>query len=643
MVFGPTPMRRLYLAVPIEYEDQVLTAMGEMGTVHLISEFQVKRAEKSRIIDINTRLERLNERLDAILAEEASVKLAQTKVEGLAPKNFEEAEGLLTKAETELNDFVSELERSEKEIKELTALKDMLYCLVLNGLRTDEVGVFRHVFVKGGFLRSSLTGKLNSFLGGTSVVSVPLTGRPRENFVLVAGLNEDRSFTEQALKVLNFEELAFPSGLAADPKVASGEIEKTIKLKENQIGKTREKMMALKASLGSLSPYVSEAMRYEEAKELVVRTQKRSIFHGWVPRDKIDALKVRVEQVVPKESIYFRVEEPRKEDTVPVEFRSGRVIRAFEIFTNLQGVPGYFEINPTPIYTLLYVIMFGMMFGDIGGGIVLMILGLLITRMRRGLFAFSLSATKKIAVILILCGVMTVIFGFFYGVFFLVKTPWPYLLSPLNNFEEILVIALAFGVAQIILSLTLNVINMIRRDEHLKAMLGDRGIIALVFYVSGVVVAYAFIRERNLGVFFSGYTTVFSSIALASLFLIFFSPLLGSVLGREKTPIGQKLLEGFGQGLESFIAFIANSVSYIRLAAFAIAHEAIAVAAVVLGSVFGSVLSLLLLNMLDFVVEGFASFIQSLRLMYYEFSTRFFLKNGIAYQPFKIGPIRMKI
>jgi V/A-type H+-transporting ATPase subunit I len=292
---------------------------------------------------------------------------------------------------------------------------------------------------------------------------------------------------------------------------------------------------------------------------------------------------------------------------------------------------------------LLYVVMFGMMFGDIGAGIVLIILGVIITRLHKGLFAFSLNASKQIAHIMISCGFLTVVFGFIYGVFFLVRTPLPNLLNPLTNFEQIIVIALVFGVAQIILSLILNITNMIRRKEPLKAILGERGITGLVFYGSAVVAGYTFISNTSLEVFFQGYTLIFTLIALVALALILFSPLIESLLKKENDPVSKKLLEGFGQGIESFIAFIANSVSYIRLAAFAIAHEAIGVAAIVLAGVFGTVLSLVLLNTLDFAVEGFASFIQSLRLMYYEFSTRFFLKNGIPYQPFRLGQVRMKI
>jgi vacuolar-type H+-ATPase subunit I/STV1 len=643
MVFGPTPMRRLYLAVPIEYEDQVLTKIGELGTVQLIREFQVKRAEKSKFVDIKNRFERLNEKLYAVLPRETARKLALPTGEVPAQEDLVEVEKSLTQNEMELDNLIGRLERLEREVKERTVLREKLNYLVQIGLRTDEVGIFTHLFVKIGFLRSPSAARLVTYTSGTSIISSSFPGRPRENLVIIAGLNDDRPFAEQTLKLLNFEEITLPKDLNPDPKLALEETENAVKLGEKEIAEVMEKVAKIMVKTVTLTPYVNEAVQYEEAKERLIRTKKKSLIHGWIPFSKVDAFRTQIEQVVPKESVYLNIEKPKPEDTVPVQYTSKGIVKAFELFTFLQGVPNYFEVNPTPIYSLLYVLMFGMMFGDVGAGIVLMVLGLLITRLRKGLFAFSISATKKIARIMIGCGFLTTVFGFVYGVFFLVRTPWPYLFSPLIDLQEIMIIALGFGVAQIILSLILNIVNMVRKKRPLESILGERGIIALLFYVSGVVAGYTFIVEKRLEVFFQGITAIFSSIALASLALIFLSPLIESLLEHDETPILVKLLEGFGKGLEAFIAFIANSVSYIRLAAFAIAHEAIGVAAVVLGTVFGSVLSLILLNVLDFSVEGFASFIQSLRLMYYEFSTRFFLKTGIAYEPFKVSHVKIKI
>lgn len=111
--------------------------------------------------------------------------------------------------------------------------------------------------------------------------------------------------------------------------------------------------------------------------------------------------------------------------------------------------------------------------------------------------------------------------------------------------------------------------------------------------------------------------------------------MIETVIERKKARLSEKLIEGFGGGLETFITSLANSVSYIRLAAFAIAHGALGLAAVILSSITGPIASYVLINIIVFFVDGFAVLIQSLRLMYYEFSTKFYIGDGTQYKPFK--------
>jgi V/A-type H+-transporting ATPase subunit I len=112
---------------------------------------------------------------------------------------------------------------------------------------------------------------------------------------------------------------------------------------------------------------------------------------------------------------------------------------------------------------------------------------------------------------------------------------------------------------------------------------------------------------------------------------------------QHETKVSDKLIEGFGEGLETFIVLIANSVSYIRLAAFAIAHGALGLAAIIFAPIVGSIPSYVLMNIIVFLVEGFAALIQSLRLMYYEFSTKFYVDKGVQYKPFRVISLKTKI
>jgi V/A-type H+-transporting ATPase subunit I len=380
----------------------------------------------------------------------------------------------------------------------------------------------------------------------------------------------------------------------------------------------------------------------EEAKGLVARTKKKVLVHGWIPADKAERLKKMIEEVVPAERVYLKFEEPKPEDKVPVDFSNKGVLGSFAVFTNLQGTPDYFEINPTLIYALLYATMFGIMFGDIGGGAIFVAIGIILTQLRGGLLVFSKNATRKLGQILIVCGIAAVIGGFLYGELFLIEITKPILLRPIDSTAEISIIALIFGLLQIMLAMALNIINKLRKKDSLAAIFGARGVAGLVYYSAGIVLAVAFINNMQFSVFLQRGVVLFTSVALIALLLIFLSPMIESFGRHEGAKIGEKLTEGFGEGLETLIVLLANSVSYIRLAAFAIAHGALGLAAVIFAPTIGAVPSYVVMNLIVFVIEGFAALIQSLRLMYYEFSTKFYVDGGVRYQPFKPIPLKTR-
>jgi V/A-type H+-transporting ATPase subunit I len=446
---------------------------------------------------------------------------------------------------------------------------------------------------------------------------------------------KDQNLAGEALKLLNFEEITFPDNLNPEPKRALEEVKNNIELKQKEIRNIKEEFLDIKKKINFFEPYVSNTLQIAEAESLIAETKKKSLIHGWIPTENIDLLKNNIEATVPKESMYLKFDNPNPEDRVPVRLENKGVFESFDIFTRLQGVPDYFEINPTPIYTILYSIMFGMMFGDMGGGAVFIILGFLLTRLRKGLFSFSSSITHKLGIILISCGISAMFFGFLYNNFFLVKIEPRTLLNPVQDVTQIMIIALIFGVIQIALALVLNIINDARRKKPLKAIFGSHGIVGLTYYLSGVFLAVMFIKHMNLAVFLQQGIILFTIVAIFSLILVFLSPIIETLVEHENAKISEKVTEGFGEGLEMFISYIANSVSYIRLAAFAIAHEALGFAPIIFAPAIGIIPSLIIMNIIVFMIEGFASFIQSLRLMYYEFSTKFYVGDGVEYKPFK--------
>jgi len=642
-VFRPTSMKRFYLAVPIEYEEVVLKRIVELSAVQLTRDIPVESLEKNELLELGQRFIRLYERIKSIAGGSALEKNAKEHYDVQPQVDPSVVKSFLDKIEAKLDESMKTMEKLQEDIGILKVTEERLAFLRTYGLKIDQIGNFPHIFVKVGIINSASLPRLRSFTGGTSVVVVSGTARPRENLVATIGLNEDRQLTEKILKLLNFEEFAFPENLNPDPAKAIQEVRDRVRSDESQVQKTKESLAKASIEFHTYELWVTTTLRVEEAKGLVARTKTKCLIHGWIPSEKTELLKSKIEEVVPADKVYLKFEDPKPEDKVPVEFKNKGLISSFEVFTNLQGVPDYFEVNPTAIYAILYVTMFGMMFGDIGCGAIFVVLGFFFTRLRKGLLMFSGQAARKIGIILMTCGASAVFFGFLYGEFFLTKITPAILLKPLDNIPEISIIALIFGVGQIMLAMVLNTINKLRKQDSLTAVFGSRSITGIAYYSAGIFLAIAFINKMSFSVFLQQGVYLLTLIALVSLVLIFLSPAIEAFVRHKGARLTEKLVEGFGEGLETLIVLIANSVSYIRLAAFAVAHGALGLAAIIFAPTIGTLPSFILMNVIVFVIEGFAALIQSLRLMYYEFSTKFYVDNGIRYQPLRIIPLETKI
>jgi V/A-type H+-transporting ATPase subunit I len=95
--------------------------------------------------------------------------------------------------------------------------------------------------------------------------------------------------------------------------------------------------------------------------------------------------------------------------------------------------------------------------------------------------------------------------------------------------------------------------------------------------------------------------------------------------------------EGIGGLLMTFVEGLANMFSFLRIAAFALAHVSLSVASEQMGHAIGNpILALVIMNIIALSFEFVSSSVQSLRLLYYEFMGKFFHGGGMPFRPFKI-------
>lgn len=102
--------------------------------------------------------------------------------------------------------------------------------------------------------------------------------------------------------------------------------------------------------------------------------------------------------------------------------------------------------------------------------------------------------------------------------------------------------------------------------------------------------------------------------------------------------------------LEKFISMLSNTLSYVRVGAFAIVHAGFTGAVFVIArlagggeeSGFGYWAVVVLGNLFVIALEGFIVTIQTMRLHYYEFFSKFFRGGGSAYEPLALATAQEK-
>lgn len=641
----PVKMKKIYLAIPRRYETEVLEEIGKLGAIQLISE-RATIGEEPENLDLYDRFLRIDERINTLINTLYNIRekfsSSSQKQQSKPTPQYEEIKTLkttLNEIKMYVNDYekkVDELTRRvdmlQKELEELSIIKERLSLMQASDIDINSVGDHKFIFVKVGLLNNALIPKLDEYLRDFKVVYDVKQVKPRESLVVIVALNEYKTNVEKALTLLNFNEFKFPENLPSNPKEALEDLDKRISLKINELEDLTKTVQEVRKDLRSRRDYVGFL---REAKASLLRTKNLSIVQGWIPERLIKNLENKVSQLTSK-IFYLKVEDPREDEEVPVELANKGLLKHFELLTVVQGIPSYKEIDPTLFYSILFPIMYGMMFGDVGNGLIILIWGFLFYKRSKPFLGIPRRALNRLGIIMMIGGLSAMIFGILYGSVFLDETLLhPLWLRPTENINGIMAIALEFGVAQLIIALILNIINNISRGEIKEAVFSGKGVIGLVYYIVGIILAIKLIKGGlQLSLFLTPDNQPLTFSALALLAIIFLSPTIKHIGSHHS--LGENMIEGFGEFIEVFLSYITNSISYVRLAAFAIAHGVLASFAHILGESIGLLPSLLLVNIIVILIEGFAAGIQSIRLIYYEFSTKFFKGNGTRFKPIKL-------
>ncbi len=645
----PAEMKELRIVTLDEHVDGVIKKIEALGSVHLtdIKEFleewegliEPSRADAVLIktSELLTRIDNIITLLRPLTEGKKSLKemLFKERIEEKGEKikvdeiRLEEIEKELSRLEKTATTLIGENERLTEELSNTKELSGVLKILEEFGVDLDFVGEKEFISMYAGKLPSRNLEELGSTLEAVSgenhfVVSKEIPGEEEDSsfaFVVIVTLKKGKEEVERALMRLNFEPWQRPPGeIPEGIKDAIVEVETRIKRLENEIEGKEHEIAEIRRTRFSDLLVMQELVQIEENKAKVKilfgKSEHVRVIEGWTPKDEFENVIEGIREETGGFSV-IEVREPKREDVrVPTLLNNPRIIKPFESVVKMYSPPLYKDIDPTIITAITFPVLFGFMFPDIGHGFLLLLLGLALMFAFKGLG----KETRGMGVIVVLCGLCSLVAGALFGEFFgfseyashLVKDSVgvliphslifePLWFEPIPNLTVMFVVTLLIGVAHMGLGLLLNGINNLTNRD----LFGGISVVVKIWCLFGalyfllVLVRSSLIgQEEGIAIFIVSFLSLIGLkegimffIALPIILLCILKIVSelrhgeggehsnGSNSNGEKTEKRAImdyliiLIDGVIDALlENFFRFLSNTVSYGRILALALAH-----------------------------------------------------------------------
>lgn len=443
---------------------------------------------------------------------------------------------------------------------------------------------------------------------------------------------------------MHFERCYLPDEYEGTPVEAGHVLDGRIRERQSQIDQIereiQEYVSSRKEELTAAWSRISSFSTNYDVRKLAALTKHDShnfyILCGWMTEGDAKSLQKEVEN---DEDTFCIIEDDHDNimSSPPTKMKNPGLFKPFEMFVEMYGLPSYTELDPTIIIAVTYSVLFGFMFGDAGQGLCLLIGGYLLYRFKK----------LRLAGITSCCGVFSVIFGLLFGSVFgfedLLEPVW---LRPqqamtdlpfIGRLNTVFVVAIAIGMGIILMCMVFNIINSLRSHDVERTYFDTNGVAGLVFYFALASVIVLFMTGRPLPAAF-----ILAVMFVIPLLIIFFKEPLTAFVEKKaegiEDGVGMFITQGIFELFEVLLSYFSNTLSFVRVGAFAVSHAAMMQVVLMLagaeagGSVnWGIVIGG---NLFVCGMEGLIVGIQVLRLEYYELFSRFYRGSGRAFEPY---------
>jgi len=507
---------------------------------------------------------------------------------------------------------------AEADVSAYEAARHQLELLAPLAVPVEDLRRLNHLHLTIGTLPDDNVERVAAALFQISFVLLPLEHRGGRTLVVAAAAREDARVLDRALGSAFFEPVELPTGVTGPPAEALETVNRELERARARVAESASARDALAREIGDdVRRALARARRDLEVCETLRNVPFREglyVLAGWMPKPRVEAVAQRVRAVAAEPVVVEVLPAARGHRSVPSLVRNPAWLRPFEVIVDTFGLPGYDELNPTLVTAVVFLLTYGMMFGDLGHGALLALAGLLLRRV------------SSFGTVVAAAGASAALFGALYGVAFGHPVMAPLWLQPLHAIFPLLIAAVAAGAVILNLGFALNLVTTWRSGDRPRFWLGASGVLDLALYwalLGGGLAAFGGLVSVRL------WLGLVAPLALA---VWFRDPLIAWAHGRRPA-FAEHAVTGFFELFETVISNVSNTLSFIRLGAFAVAHEGLSAMVLQYGLAPGGWGVLVIGTLLIVGFEGLIVAIQALRLQYYEFFGRFFQGRGRPFHP----------
>jgi len=652
----PEEMTRALVIGSIDSLDATIECLYEQGVLHLIDfttpdeEFKLGQplakasADSQKLLKLRSMMRTLgideHRPKDKLMVSAINVRLEQALV----------TLDLNTTSKTEAKQKIQALIREkEAEIRALDPFKNF-------GLAIEDFVDYDSISSFIGICRHDPSEAL-----AEKIKEIEIFKEVRKADVAVAVFvkNDIKPETLRILSEHDFQEVKLPK-LEGDPK-------KVISTNQGQVRDLQADLQRIEADIEKIrkqfadfivssEEHLSIEVMKEETPLKIATTENSFVIDGWVPKSRFReiqrTLNARCGLLVFVEAIAAE-----KEDEPPTRLKNSKIVKPFELFINMGSTPKYEEIDPTVMLFITFPLFFGFMIGDLGFGMGLFLVGLVVRLKMKGS-----PVLKNFGTIVMAGGLIASIFGLFvyaeaFGIPFhppplsdeaswesIGYIPIHPMIEKMNDVNELLALSMLAGWVHLTVGLVFGFFN--NRPHSLKHAIGKIGWVLMLFGLfeeTMVIAGDATFTSKfiNSTVFFA--FPVDFSMGLAGIQLSI--PALVFIVSGVFTLL---VTEG-AFALTEVTGIFTNLISYARLAAIAVGKGGMALAfntmlfpmifnawdsaGAIAISILGAILLVVAQLFFVFFLGALSAGIQAIRLNYVEFFLKFFEGGGTEFSP----------